>query len=175
MGLLQVFLRRKDSKYNYNTKDYYKEEPDEYEIKLNNEYNMFIDAALAGDVSAQVKIGKYCKAHGMKHSDESEVKQAAIWFRKAAKHGCSQAFFEIGYSYMEEDYLGCDYEKGIAYYNKAAEMNNTDALYWLGYCYDEGKGVIKNPFKAFEYFLKAADTGSQAAAGYVGLHFMKVI
>lgn len=100
---------------------------------------------------AQITLGE-CYEYGQ--GVNKDLKQAKIWYSKAAGQREAVACYRLGHVYYYEDN---DYKEAVKWLTKGAEMQNKDWGYWackiaLGVCYRDGNGVEENVSKAYNVF-----------------------
>lgn len=116
------------------------------------------DLADAGDTEACYKLG--CLLMDNPNPSLIELQNAAVYLRKAATTGNSDAQYRCGV--ILEKGLGYppDPRKAVYFYKQAADQGHTEALYHFGMCLMTGLGVpSKSPENANKYFRAAADMG----------------
>jgi TPR repeat protein len=131
----------------------------------------FTDVANKGDVVAQSNLGflyLYADAFGQNTKD---VKNALLWYSKAASKGNPDAEAALGDIYGDGVGVPVDNKKSFAWYKKSAEHGNAYAQGMLGSIYSEGAIVLKNDTIATRWYLKAADQGEASNQVEAGLRF----
>ncbi len=123
-----------------------------------------------GDARSQYAMGVMSeKGFGM----PINLRQAAIWYQKAAKQGNVDAQYNLGAMYEHGIGMPVDYIQAARWYRPAAENGDIDALSNLGVLYEKGQGVSQNKVLALALFnvSVALDTNanSQAARNRQGL------
>ena len=89
-----------------------------------------------------------------------DMKDAAVWFRKAAKAGHVDAMVSLGVRHMLGQGVAATPEEGVKWFKKAADLGSAAAMNNLGSAYRDGSGVVKDNPKAVEWYKKAAEKGS---------------
>jgi TPR repeat protein len=145
--------------------------------------------AEAGDAQAQFEVAEIHQERARNNSSghlpdypggpserESDHRQAATWYRKAADQGHAQAqlklaeCYEIGLGVGEDSREAAAwYRKAFAWYRKAAAQNDADAQYNLGERYATGRGVAKNEREAVAWYRKAAEQGYARGQNNLGV------
>jgi hypothetical protein len=114
------------------------------------------------------------------------VKEAMVWFQKAAEQGDSESQYMLGQLYEDggmgklvqdsggverlappegDNAIPKDYSLALLWYRKAAEQGNTDAQSHLGRLYEDGTGVPQDYSEAYFWANLAAATGSSLYGG----------
>jgi TPR repeat protein len=91
-------------------------------------------------------------------SVEKSVRQARVWFKKAAETGHVDAQFSMARSFESSDS-----ELSVAWYQKAAAQGHTDAQAALAEHYLRGIGVPQDQTSALNWYAKAAAQGHATA------------
>jgi len=147
-------------------------------------YELFLSSAEQGNAKSQHALGSMYEPDewnmvfapggvlrvNLTPTELSEaVRQAAKWYRKAAKQGHADALFQLGQMQTEYsddfklDYLTARNEE-LKLYRKAAALGHAEAQYRLGLAYHVGFGVEKNYDEAGKWYGKAAKQGYRIAA-----------
>lgn len=127
------------------------------------------EKALAGDVSAQAKLGQmYALGQGVPRN----LAEAAKWFRKAAEQGDAPSQLKLGVMYIGGFGVQADLQEALRWYKKAAAQGNVDAMLQLGNLYEHGLQVTMNGREALEWYMKAANKGSIDGALKVGYFYL---
>ena len=100
-----------------------------------------------------------------------DYKQAAEWFRIAAKQGDVKGQYNLGLFYNEGMGVPQDYNQAAEWFHKAAEQGLAQAQNNLGFLYQQGQGVPKDPEQAVFWFRKAAEQGYAQAQKNLGLAY----
>ena len=115
---------------------------------------------------ALFKMGDFCE-HG-RGGLERDLKQAFVWYKKAAARKDPDALFRLAMAYRGgEGGEPVDFPKMFELVAAAAEQGHLEAQYQLGYCYENGIGVPVNVEKAKFWYGKAAEGGHGSARGRV--------
>jgi TPR repeat protein len=108
----------------------------------------------------------YFEGHGVPR----DVRQAVLWYERAADHGDAIARFSLGSIYdTGADGVAPDPVKAAAWYRKAAERGFAIGQYRLGLMYRDGRGMARNQTQAMTWFRKAADQGDADAQIELGI------
>ena len=91
-------------------------------------------------------------------SVEKSVRQARVWFKKAADAGHADAQFA-----MARSYEGSEWEAAAGWYRKAAVQGHADAQVALAQLYQRGLGVDQVPLMAVNWYARAAAQGHATA------------
>ena len=95
----------------------------------------------------------------------TDLQQAAGWFRAAAFQGHHQALYRLGLCYLQGKGVARDVRQGAAFLRKAAAAE-ADAAFELGWCYYKGAGVAQDEDQALGWWriaLQMGHLGAQAA------------
>lgn len=127
-----------------------------------------IEAAEAGDVSAQFRLGMaYAKGEGV----PKDGVEAAIWFRRAAEQGHAAAQYSLGVMYDKGRGVPQDYAVAAKWYGRASEQGHISAQYNLGIMYGNGQGVPQDYAEAVKWFRRAAEQGDASAQFNLGVMY----
>jgi len=96
-----------------------------------------------------------------------DIAQAIQWYEKAVECGDTDAAYNLGTIYLEEE-MTEKYERAFELFSMAAEKGNVSALGNLGYMYSDGKGVPQDYQKAVELFKMAANKNDPASIYAMG-------
>ncbi len=135
-------------------------------IKLVSRFKETRTSAQAGDAEAQ-----YATAQMLKTGDgvKADMRQAAMWFQKAAEQGHGASQFEMGWMYANGIGMRQDFAAAAKWYRLAATFNNnTEAQFRLGELHFNGRGVEHDYGKAIQYYTQAASKGHAAAQYLLG-------
>jgi len=117
-------------------------------------------AAEAGDVHAQLKLGKaYRDGDGMPQNDVL----AFQWLRKAAEQGDPDAENDLGILYGIGKGVEQDKQEAVRWYSKAAKQGNAKGMFNLGAAYYNGDGVDTDDTASYAWFLLANEAGDHQA------------
>jgi hypothetical protein len=133
--------------------------------------NKDIDPALlakanAGNAVAEDQVGlSYLDGDGL----PKDVTKAALWFRKAAEQGLSDAQYNLADAYYFGEGVPIDYVQSVLWDRKAAEQGDAGAQASLGGSYQIGQGVPQDYSQAAIWYRKAAEQGIALAQEALGL------
>jgi hypothetical protein len=82
--------------------------------------------------------------------------QAALWYRKAAEQGDTDAEYSLGMMYEDGQGVPQDDTQAAAWLRKAAEQGDADAQWSLGGLYLHGQGVPRSYAEAYFWYDLAA-------------------
>ena len=118
-----------------------------------------------GDAKFQYAYGVcYEKGWGV----EQDVKEALVWYRKAAAQDNGPAFNSIGNFYRTGTIVNADPKQAFEYYQKGAAEKDAQAMLNLGNCYFYGMGVEKDEKTAVKWWKDAAEAGNAYALAQMG-------
>lgn len=128
------------------------------ESQLANCDTKLVEAAMQGDVDAQVRLAHY-------HWAEEVYDRAVHWFRLAAQKGSLEALHNLGCLSEYGPAFVHNAGNPVEWHNKAlalAQKTGNDfyrkrSLERLGYCYEMGLGCEKDLDKALEYYKRGAE------------------
>ncbi len=83
-------------------------------------------------------------------------REAAIWFRRAAEQGHSDAQLKLGFYCHHGRGVMRNYKKAFALFEQAAAQGHTTAMHNIGDAYENGFGVKKDEKQAFAWYMKSA-------------------
>jgi len=92
-----------------------------------------------------------------------DLKQAVIWFRKAANQGNDTAQNNLGVMYEDGEGVTKDLKQAVSWYRKAANQGNEYAQNNLGVMYESGRGVTQDLKQAVSWYQKAANQDNLSA------------
>ena len=119
-----------------------------------------------GDAGAQYSLGwMYDQGLGVIQN----YKQAAYWYRLAAKQGQADSLYNLGIMYANGWGVTQGYNKAVRLYRLAAKQGNSSAPFNLGVMYDKGQGVIQNHVQAHKWFNIAGALGEEKGSKARGL------
>jgi len=112
-------------------------------------------AAEAGNPAAQHFVGQmyYYGGTGL----GKDLKEALVWFKKAAAQGYSLSEYIVGYMYLRGEGVPVNQQEAVKWLKLGSEHNNANAQSELGMLYVNGTGVPKDMKIAAGLFKKAAD------------------
>ena len=108
---------------------------------------------------AEYILGVYYEFGFEKLTEHCNLKDALVWYDKAACNGNIQAMCHLGFIYMNDAKFR-NLKKSFAWYEKAANLNDPGALNALASFYEKGVEVRKDSKAAAELFEKSAKLGS---------------
>jgi hypothetical protein len=120
---------------------------------------LVLDKAKSGDTASQVLVGEsYASGSGV----ERDLKQAAVWYRRAADKGDVGGEVHLAALYRDGGKgFARDMALAAAWYRKAAEQGDAGAQGTLGVLYSIGQGVPQSYVEAYYWLdLAAAVKGS---------------
>ena len=118
-----------------------------------------------GDAKFQYAYGVcYEKGWGV----EQDLKQALVWYNKAAEQKNGPAYNSLGNFYREGSGVKADPNKAFAWYQKGAQVKDAQAMLNLGNCYYFGMGTEKDINTAVKWWNDAADAGNAYAMAQMG-------
>ncbi len=131
------------------------------------ESNLY-ERASQGDAEAQYELGnKY-------YYEEDESEEAAMWYRKSAEQGNTEAMLCLGLCYAQGMGVPQDLAEAVRLYRKAAEYGDAKAQLTLGNYYLWGDaGVPKDSEKAVYWYRNAAKQGYGYAQHNLGVCYDK--
>jgi len=122
--------------------------------------------AQAGSRQDQLLLGQaYAKGLGVPR----DLKQSALWLRRAAGDGHAVAQNNLGTLYFEGLGERTDPVAAVLWWEKAAAQSEANAISNLGHAYLTGVGVQKDAHRAFSLFRKAAEIGLAVAQHNLGV------
>jgi TPR repeat protein len=98
--------------------------------------------------------------------------QAALWYRKAAEQGYSEAQLKLGHLYLDGHGVRKDAATATEWYRKAAEQGEYRALCSLGDIYENGNGVPQDFAEA--YFWSDLAAARKSGVEWITTHRDKV-
>lgn len=117
---------------------------------LESAFELFSQAAVAGDESCQLNLG-YFYDYGLHVTQDKKL--ARFWYHRAYLQGAAHAASNIATIYKGDH----DYRRMIWWFRAAARMGDGDALLEIGRCYESGCGVSTNRKRALDYYLQLLD------------------
>lgn len=125
--------------------------------KYDDAFRQFHHLAKEGFEHAEYMTG-LCYAKG--HGTSIDLKQAAVFMRKAADKNHTEAQFEYGMMLYQVKGLAINNLNASNYFKKAAIKQHPEAMYMLAQCYEYGiKGAEKNYKEAAKWYEKAIRKG----------------
>ena len=119
-----------------------------------------------GDAAAQMKVG-------LAFDKEENYEDAALWYKKAAEQGMSEAQNNLGVMYKDGQGVKQDFKEAARWFRLAAQQDNTLAQLNLGWLYHAGKGVHQDADSACFWYSKAAQKGHATAQLNLGILFLQ--
>lgn len=116
-------------------------------------------AAAAGDPAAENLMGDFAQS-----AKPANLKTAAGWYEKAARHGNVKAMTNLAMLYAGGWPDGTDFSKAASWFEKAASFGEVDAAFDLAILYERGQGVRRDVAKAYHWYGIAAASGDNHAA-----------
>ncbi|HTS12580.1 MAG TPA: tetratricopeptide repeat protein [Candidatus Limnocylindrales bacterium] len=116
--------------------------------------------AQAGDIAAQMKMGRACR------NGEGVPKDAATafeWYRKAAMQGNADAQEIVGEMYRSGDGVEENRQAAARFWHQSARLGNANAMWNLGAAYYNGDGVDVDDALSYAWFLLAKEAGNERA------------
>ncbi len=118
-------------------------------------------AAEKGDPEQQFQLGNIY-SNGLLGAPRNNA-EAAVWYRKAAEQGHSDAQYSLGLCYAAGKGVTKSFIEAAKWHLKAAEQGNPKAQYALGEYNREGYGGAKNFVQACKWYRLAAEQGDADA------------
>jgi len=120
--------------------------------------------AYYGNVKGQSALGQmYEKGYYV----DVDMKEAIIWYKKAAEQSDINAQLSLAYIYRNVDGEKDD-KKALEVFSKLARAGNLDAQKKLGYSYMMGERAPQNYKQAMYWFQKAQEQGDGYSCGAIG-------
>jgi TPR repeat protein len=124
------------------------------------------EAAMAGDVKAQVVLGTIlASGEGL----EQNLEEAFVWLRQAAEQGDMTAMFNLGIMYEKGLGTRQDINEGTLWFWQAAEQGDTGAKMKLGTMLIQGHGFSSN-----SPVVKAIEASAERGHPYAQSFFAKL-
>lgn len=135
------------------------------------------ERANAGEPYAQTLLGKLNEISGYRADAIrfTDYKEAAKWYKMAAKQGYAAAQSNLGVLYYNNKGVSEDYKEAFDLWTKASAQGYVEAKYWLGVMYSNGDGVPQNYEEAFKFFKMAAENGHSWAQYSLGVMYARGI
>ena len=105
-----------------------------------------------GDAASQMKVA-------LAFDREEDFAEAALWYRKAAEQGVSQAQNNLGVMYKDGQGVRQDFSEAARWFQMAAQQNNTLAQLNLGILYLQQKDTTT----AIHWLQQASQRGNSGA------------
>ena len=109
--------------------------------------------AHTGNVKAQLRLAQ-CFQEGRRVAQSDT--EAALWYRKAAMQGSSQAKVGIGVMHSQGRGVILNHTKAFEWFQSAALQNEVLGEYHLGKAYFSGYGIMQSYSSAATWYRKAA-------------------
>lgn len=122
-------------------------------------YKVLLERAEAGDSEAQYLLGMAIYM-GNPEGDRLYSGYAVEWLEKAAAQNHTKALMQLGYMYINGDFVKVDEHKFFHYTLKAAQLGDSDAQNNIGWYFYSGKYCEKDFKTAFYWTKKAGDAGN---------------
>lgn len=119
-----------------------------------------------GDAASQMKVA-------LAFDREEDFAEAALWYRKAAEQGVSQAQNNLGVMYKDGQGVRQDFSEATRWFQMAAQQNNTLAQLNLGWLYHAGKGLSQDADSARYWYSQAAQKGHATAQLNLGILYLQ--
>jgi len=119
-------------------------------------YQLFLEAAEAGNAEAQYNLGILIRSG---QGTEKDPARAVSWFEKSATQGWADAQYQLGNMYEFGLSVPQSYQNAAALYQKAAEQGHASAQTNLAVLYANGQGVNQDIVLAYVWSNLAASQG----------------
>jgi uncharacterized protein len=116
--------------------------------------------ATSGHVPSMFNLGQMLE-HGK--GVKKDLKQAAHWYRLAARRGNTPAQSRLGHFYLKGNGVGQDKITAYKMLKKAAEAGSAESQLTLADMYADGNGIPQDDATAVHWYQRAAKRGSIAA------------
>lgn len=130
-----------------------------------------VDAAVAACREALVKFPnepRFMDQLGRALLIGNENDEAALWMRKAADGGNTDAMVMLGAMYSIGLGVKVDGVEALRWMRMAAESGSSDSMMGMGFLFEKGTGVAQDFARAEIWYSKAADTGDPVAITNLG-------
>lgn len=128
-------------------------------------HRIWLPLAEGGHASAQNYVGiLYKKGLGVR----TDPREAANWYRKAARQGHAWAQNNLGAMYRQGKGVERDYAEAMKWLRRSAGHDIPAAFHNLGGMYWKGQGVAKDPREAARWFRRAAEMGFASSQHSLG-------
>lgn len=131
-------------------------------IDAEKAYKLYAEAAEQGDAEAQYKVGAHI------YADCTNKAEAAMWLRRAADQGETNAPFLLGQMYKFGTGVVKDQFESAKWYKQAADVGDVNAQNMMGYIYRSGDGVPQDDVESANWYRKAAEQGEVHAQYQMG-------
>lgn len=102
-------------------------------------------------------------------ADGSSLRDAVIWFRRAADAGYLRSYYNLGLMWKYGMGVEQNYAESYLMLKKGADGGEPSCEYGLGYMHYKGLGCSQDYGVAMNWFLKSAEKGNSAAEYMIGL------
>lgn len=119
---------------------------------------------LDGTAPAQADREKEKKASDAEVEEfKTKRKETVDHLLQKAKDGDADAQYDLGYYYLQNQWMQQDYRQAMEWLMKAANQGHLDAMYQVGMIYHLGLGVASNREQAVAWLTKAGLEGHDEA------------
>ena len=122
--------------------------------------------AEAGEEAAQLQLARQFADAGV-----PDLASAAMWFRRAAEQGNSEAQYCLAVRHLNGQGVDQDPAEAVRWLQKASDQGHVGAQDSLGVRYATGQGVAQNEAEALKWFRRAAEQGHAVAQFNLGLAY----
>ena len=116
--------------------------------------------AEGGNVLAQLRLARAYDSETTGHQDQ---RLAAMWYRRAADQGNSEAQDVLGEKYLIGRGLKKNMAEAVNWFGKSARQGNSSAMYHLGAAYYNGDGVQIDYALSYAWFRLSQEAGDDRA------------
>ncbi len=95
--------------------------------------------------------------------DESDLQRGFDIFLELAEADYADAYFFVGYCYLNGVGTEEDHEAAVEYLQKAMEDGSPKAMHYLGICAYDGLGMVEDHALAYSLFRMASEYGDEEA------------
>lgn len=111
-----------------------------------------LQSADAGNRNAQYELAEWFRRHNKNKSAESYMKEAFVWYTKAAKGGHGHAMYKLARCYEEGLGVSCSMYEAIKWYVKSAKSGYEKARITLAKLYLYGEKVTKDVAETVRWY-----------------------